>query len=155
MATADPGLPPDWKLPRLRIDRDGAWLDDGVEVTHPGILANLRANLRRDAGGYYIQTRVRIPVEVDDVPWVVVRVEPHGDRLRATLNDGTEEEIDPAALRLRAGDVPYCPVKGGAFEARLNRAAAHQLLALAHHDERTGQGMLRVGSREVPLHRGV
>ena len=162
MATAEPAPRPEpgpggeaegWRLPRLRIDRDGDWYEEDVLITHPGLLANLRGNLRRDAQGYFIQTRVRIPVEVADTPWVVVRVEPRGERIRVVLNDGTEEEVDPAAFRIGSGDVPYCPVKGGAFEARLSRAAAFQLLALADWDERTGRGTLRLGDRCVPLER--
>jgi hypothetical protein len=58
----------------------------------------------------------------------------------AGQQDGTETDVDPATLRLSAGDVPYCAVKGGAFEARLSRAAAFQLLALADHDESIGRG---------------
>ncbi|HXG14990.1 MAG TPA: hypothetical protein VNK50_02025 [Calidithermus sp.] len=161
MATADSapapapgGEPEGWRLPRLRIDRDGDWYDDDAPITHPGLLANLRGNLRRDAGGYYIQTRVRIPVQVEDTPWVVVRVVPQGERLRVVLNDGSEEEIDPGTVRLGPGDVPYCPVKGGAFEARFSRAAAFQLLGLADYDERTGRGTLRLGGRRVTLERG-
>ena len=68
----------DWQLPRLRVDRDGDWFDDGVQVTHAGVLAHLRAGLRHDAAGYFIQTRVRIPVEVEDAPFVVVRIERRG-----------------------------------------------------------------------------
>ncbi len=124
-------LPPGWKLPELRIDTDGEWWDEGIQVTHAGILANLRSNLKKDADGYFIQTRVRIPVSVDDVPWVVTRIERHGERLRALLNDGGEESVDPGAVRLGRGEIPYCPVKGGAFEARFSRAATFQLLALA------------------------
>ena len=71
---AAPTPPPAWTLPRLRIDAEGVWYDDDVEITHAGIVANLRGNLRRDAEGYFIQTRVRIAVEVADVPWVVVRL---------------------------------------------------------------------------------
>ncbi|HET9488221.1 MAG TPA: hypothetical protein VFR64_00500 [Methylomirabilota bacterium] len=145
------GPPAEWRLPRLRVDVDGDWFDDDVEITHPGILANLRATLRRDGDGYFIQTRVRIPVEVDDVPWVVTRVEAQGGRLRGILNDGSETDIDPAALRLGPGDIPYCPVKGGAFEARFSRAAAFQLFALAEYDEHTGTGRLRLGGREYAL----
>ena len=70
-----PTPPPSWTLPRLRIDVEGTWYDDDVEITHPGVVANLQGNLRRDAEGYFIQTRVRIPVVVADVPWVVIRVE--------------------------------------------------------------------------------
>ena len=63
-----PTPPPGWTLPRLRIDAEGTWYDDDVEITHPGIVANLQGNLRRDAEGYFIRTRVRIPVLVADVP---------------------------------------------------------------------------------------
>src|SRR5262245_16318176 len=79
-----------WTLPKLRIDVDGNWYDDDVEITHHGVLANLRGNLRRDGHGYFLQTRVRIPVAVDDVPWVVTRIERRGDRLHAVLNDGSQ-----------------------------------------------------------------
>jgi len=144
--------PSEWKLPDLRIDVDGEWFDSGVQVTHPGILANLRGNLRKDAQGYFIQTRVRIPVQVADAPFVVERVERRGDTLRAWLNDGSEQDVDPVTLRIGRGDVPYCGVARG-FEARLSRAAAYQLLALAEYDEGSGRGALRLGAREYPLAR--
>lgn len=140
-------------LPRLRVDQSGDWFDGDVEITHPGILANLRATLRRDAAGYFIQTRVRIPVVVEDAPFVVVRVERRGETLHAILNDATEVAIDPASLRVGAGDVPYCTVRDGVFEARLARAAAFQLLRLADYDERSGHGTLRLGGREYALRR--
>ena len=85
MSATPPETPPsEWRLPKLRIDVDGDWFDDDVEITHPGILANLRGNLRKDAGGHFIQTRVRIPVEVADAPFVVRRVE-HRDQLCCQL----------------------------------------------------------------------
>ena len=143
--------PEQWTLPKLHVDVNGDWYDDDVEVTHPGVLTNLRSNLRRDAHGYFIQTRVRIPVTVADVPWVVIRVERQGDGLCAILNDGTETVIDPATLRFGAAEVPYCAVQAGAFEARLSRAATYQLLALGEYDERTGRGALRLGGRKYEL----
>jgi hypothetical protein len=152
---ADPvpdALPAGWTLPTLRIDVDGDWWDGDVQITHAGILGNLRGNLRRDAAGYFIQTRVRIPVEVADAPLVVGRIERRSDALHAWLNDGSEQDVDPATLRIGAGDVPYCGVARG-FEARLSRAAAYQLLALADYDERSGRGALRLGNREYTLAR--
>lgn len=145
--------PTEWTLPDLRVDADGVWYDGGVEITHAGILANLRSNLRRDAAGYFIQTRVRIPVRVDDAPLLVMRVERRADTLRVWLNDGEEETVDPATVRVDARDVPYCAVKAGAFEARFTRAAAFQLLALAEYDEATGRGALRLAGREYPVSR--
>ena len=143
----------EWTLPALRIDVDGDWYDGDVEVTHAGVLANLRSGLRRDGEGFFIQARVRIPVEVADAPFVVTRIERRGDRLHAHLNDGAEEDVDAATLRIGPGEVPYCAVKAGAFEARLSRAAAFQLLGLAEYDAATGRGTLRLGDREIPLRR--
>jgi hypothetical protein len=145
--------PSEWTPPALRVDVEGEWHDADVQITHPGVLANLRGNLRRDAAGYFIQTRVRIPVQVADVPFVVTRVERRADALRAWLNDGSELDVDPTTLRVGPGDVPYCAVKGGAFEARLSRAAAYQLLGLTDYDERSGVGTLRLGDREYRLAR--
>ena len=142
-----------WQLPNLRVDLSGDWYDDDVQITHPGVLANLRSGLRRDGQGYFIQTRVRIAVVVKDVPFVVARIERRGDTLHAFLSDGTETEVDPTTLRVGPDDVPYCAVKKGAFEARLSRAAAFQLLALADYDERSGRGALHLGGREYSLAR--
>ena len=151
-APPDPNaLPSGWSLPKLRVDRNGDWFDDDVQVTHPGILDNLRGNLRRDDDGYFIQTRVRIPVTVEDVPWVVTRLERRGETLHGVLNDGTTETIDAATMRIGAEDVPYCAVKGGQFEARLSRAATFQLWALAEAD--SGGDVLRLGARTYPLRR--
>lgn len=147
------GLPAEWRLPALRVDVDGEWWDDDVQITHPGVVANLRGNLRRDADGYFIQTRVRIPVQVADAPFMVTRIERRGDALHAWLNDGAEQDVDPATLRIGPGDVPYGAVKDGAFEARLSRAATFQLLALAEYDERSGRGTLRLDGREYALAR--
>jgi hypothetical protein len=144
-----PDPPAGWTLPALRVDREGDWFDDDVQITHAGILANLRSNLRRDAAGYFIQTRVRIPVAVDDVPWVITRLERRGTALHAWLNDGSEESIDPATLRVSAENVPYCVVKAGRFEARCSRAATFQLLALAEQD--ASGDVVRLGDRAYRL----
>jgi uncharacterized protein len=154
MATEDPAAM-GWQLPRLRVDRNGDWFDDDVEITHAGILANLRSGLKRDTQGYYIQTRVRIPVEVEDKPFVVSRIERRGEGLHAILSDGTGTDVDPATVHVGRDDIPYCAVRDGAFEARLSRAAAFQLLALADYDEATGRGTLRLGGREYLLQRGT
>ena len=143
---------PQWSLPNLKIDSDGDWLNEGVEITHAGILANLRRNLRRDSEGYYVQAGpVKIPVEVEDTPVTVVRVEAEGDSLRLTLNDGSQELLDPLTLRLGPGEVPYCRVKDGQFEARLTRAAAWQLARFIHYDEASNSATLVLGGACYPL----
>lgn len=144
--------PPGWTLPNLRIDREGVWFADGGEVTHAGIVANLWSNLRVDAEGHFLQIGpVRIPVEVEDAPLVVVRVERDGDGLAVTLSDGSREPLRPETLRLGAGEVPYGRVKDGAFEARFSRAAAYELLQRVEYDEASERGTLVLGSARYPL----
>ena len=102
-----------------------------------------------------LRVPLSLPFPGGDAPFVVTRIERRGETLRAFLNDGTETDVDAATLRVGADDVPYCAVKGGAFEARLSRAAAFQLLALADYDESTGRGALRLAGREYPLRRSA
>jgi len=144
--------PSTWTLPRLRIDRDGAWFHDDEEVTHEGMLESLRSSLLRDADGHFIQVGpARVPVEVEDAPFIVLRVEIEGDRLMLTLNDLGREEMAPDTLRFGPDGAPYCRVKGGRFEARLSRAAAYQLLQHVEPDRSGTTSMLVVGARRYPL----
>ena len=140
--------PSAWKLPRLRIDRDGLWYHEDAEVTHEGILASLRDGLLRDADGHYLQIGpVRVPVEVDDAPLVVVRVEADGEGLAVILNDGSREALQPETLRLGPGEVPYATVKAGRFQARFSRAAAYQLLQRLEDDPESRSAALVIGPR--------
>src|SRR5207245_10023001 len=86
--------PSQWRLPRPRVDVDGDWFDDDVLITHAGILANLRSLLRPDTEGYFIQTRGRIPGEVQDVPLVGTRLERPGGTPHAFLDDGPQGAPD-------------------------------------------------------------
>lgn len=145
----DPGA---WTLPRLRIDREGAWFAEDGEVTHPGILANLRQNLRVDQDGHFLQIGpLRVPVEVEDAPFVVVRVEREEPELVLTLNDLTREALRPETLGMGPAQVPYCRVKDGRFGARFSRPATYQLLQLVEYDEHTGSGTLVLGDSRYPL----
>ncbi len=149
MASTDPSA---WKLPRLRIDRDGGWLHEEEEVSHEGILASLRQGLQVDAAGHFLQIGpVRVPVEVEGAPFAIVRFETDGDGFALWLNDGSREPLDPGSLRLREEDVPYCRVKGGRFEARFSRAAAWQLLQHVEAQPGGGPPTLSVGGRGYAL----
>ena len=149
MTTSDPST---WKPPRLRIDADGDWFHEDEAVTHEGILASLRAALEVDATGHFIQIGpVRVPVEVVDAPFAVVRLTPDGDGFALILNDLTREPLDPASLRLGAGEAPYCRVKGGKFAARFNRAAAWQLLQHVEAGSDDATATIRVGGRAYAL----
>lgn len=148
-AASDPST---WKLPRLFIDRDGVWFAEDGEVTHAGILANLLENLRVDRDGHYLQVGpVRVPVQVEDAPFAVVRVEFEGDAATVTLSDLSRERLDLATLSLGPGEVPYCRVRQGRFAARFSRAATWELLQRMEPDERTGQPMLVLSGTRRPI----
>jgi uncharacterized protein len=139
----------------FRIDRDGVWLHEGVEVTHPGVLRNLHANLRAEGESYFLQVGPsRIPVTVDDAPYVVLRlaVRPDG-ALHGQLTDGESEAIDPATLRLDARGVPYCRVKAGRFRARLSVAAWLQLAPYLEAEPGSDRSTLVLGGRRLPIPR--
>lgn len=147
--SADPST---WTLPRLRIDRDGAWYHDDAEVTHAGILANLRSSLQVDEQGHHLRIgSVRVPVEVEDAPFVVERVELEGEQLAVTLNDESREVLALDTLRVDERAVPRCRVKHGRFEARLSRAAAYQLLQHVEPGEAGGRAALVLRGRRHPV----
>jgi len=149
MPTSDPST---WKLPRLRIDRDGGWFHENEEVSHEGILASLSEGLQVDGSGHFLQIGpVRVPVEVEDAPFVVLRFEAEGEGFTLRLSDGSREALDPATLELREGDVPYCRVKEGRFDARFSRAAAWQLLQRVEPPPGGGPPALVAGGRRYPL----
>jgi uncharacterized protein len=144
--------PSTWKLPRLRIDRDGAWYHDDALVTHEGILANLRDNLRVDGDGHYLQVGpARVPVEVEDAPFVVLRVEREGDGLTVTLNDLSREPLVLDTLRVDERGIPRCRVKAGRFAARFARAAAYQLLQHVEPGEGGAGPALVLAGRRHPV----
>jgi len=144
--------PSTWTLPRLRIDRDGAWFHDDAEVTHAGILVNLRENLQVDDRGHFLQIGpVRVPVEVEDAPFVIVRVEREGDGLIATRNDLGREPLALDTLAVDERGVPRCRVKDGRFAARLDRAAAYQLLQQVDPGDGSRPAALVVGGRRYPV----
>lgn len=153
-----PGAPLDPALAgAFRIDRDGAWCHEGVEVTHPGVLQNLYANLRTEGGRHHLQVGpFRIPVQVDDTPFVVLRAgavaEP--DAILLHLSDGTRERLDEGTLFVDPRGVPYCRVKGGQFRARLSVAAWLQLAGRIEADPAGGPPVLVVGTRRSPLRQG-
>ncbi len=143
------GDPP---APRLFIARDGTWHHDGYEITHERLLGYLWTSLRVDAEGHHVLAgSLRVPVDVEDAPFVVLRVELADSAANVVLSDGDREPLAVHTLRFGPGDVPYCRVKGGAFAARLSRPAAWQLLQAVEADETTGQLHLVLGRRRLSI----
>lgn len=140
--------PSTWTLPKLAIDRDGAWHAEDGEITHPGLLASLRAALRVDADGYHIQIGpARVPVDVEDAPYSVLRVELDAASPSVILNDLSREPLRLDTLVFGPGEIPYCRVRDGGVDARFSAAAAWQLLQRVELDEATGGAVLVLPGR--------
>lgn len=152
MTAGEPGL-----SGAFRIDREGTWYHEGVEVAHPGVLRNLYANLRVEGEGYHLQAGpLRVPVEVADTPFVVVRadVDRRAAAIDVHLTDGSREPLRLETLRLDERGTPYCRVKDGRFAARLSIAAWLQIAETVELDHRSGEATLVLGDRRFLLRVG-
>ncbi len=135
----------------IRLDKEGRWYHEGVEITHRLTAELFSQSLKVDErGGYCIEVGVeRARVVVEDTPFMVTGVDLVGEGARLRLNDKSEEDLDPRTLRVGAENVLYCEVKSGVFPARFLRPAYYQLMeALEESDDGYA---VRLGSRLWPL----
>ena len=114
----------------IRLDREGRFLHDGELVTHRGMARAFASWIARHPDdGRFILTNGWdwTYFTVEGAPFFVegVRESPDGPLL--VLFDGTEEPLEPTALRLGDDGVFSTRVKGGAFEARFLRNAQLEL----------------------------
>jgi len=123
------------KTPPIKIDKEGRWFYQEEEITHrKTYLLYCRSLTRDESGGIILRVgREECPVEVEDVPFVVMTIEfvsagpGEEEALWITLNDETREKLSPETLRIAPDHIPYCRVRNGLFEARFSRNA-YQLL---------------------------
>jgi len=116
----------------IRIDKEGSWSYGGVAMSRQDIVALFYRHLRQDRSGRcFIEIgRQRYPVEVEDTAYVVWAF-----RIPCLLlSDGSVEQLDPGTLRIGRGNIPYCKVKKGRFEARFSRSGYYQLAAHMEYD---------------------
>ncbi len=136
----------------LAIDREGRWLNDGVELTHPRTLETFWRGLSRDDRGRYVVRlgREECPVHVQAAPYFVRRVDMDEGGVTLGLSDGTSEPLDPATLRLTEAGILHCRVKGGAHDARFSRPAYYQIAARIEESP-DGGFRLAIGDRRYPI----
>lgn len=115
--------------PRIYIDKEGNWYQDGIPILHRWTYLYNNKLLRRDEEGrYYIdEGRGRIYAHVEDTPYVVKMIDKRTDGLYLILNDETEERLDFDALWMNEENIPYTKVKNGEFEARFSRPAYYEI----------------------------
>ncbi len=141
----------DKTIPRIFIDKEGRWFQDGIPVRHRWTyLYNNRLLTRDEEGRYYIdEGRGKVYAHVEDTPFVVKMIDKREDGIYLILNDETEEKLDFRTLRLNEENIPYTKVKGGAFDARFNRPAYYEITKCLK--EESGQYYLELGDKRYRI----
>ncbi len=132
----------------MRIARDGTWHYMGTPIGRPAMVRLFSTILRREPDGRFVMVTPveRVGIEVEDAPFVAVRVDAEGEgasrRLRFLTNLGDEVVAGPDAPIRVAEDPatgepsPYVLVRKG-LEALIARPVFYELAELA--DERDGR----------------
>jgi hypothetical protein len=144
----------------ISVDLEGDWYYQEDKIIREDILELFLSNLCLTSGGTFVidWRGQRCALEVTDTPFIVSRV----DRISS---EGTKHEeiqiqlkhlpqpeiLDPSTLRVGKGNVPYCSVRNGQFQARFSRPAYYQLAAWIESDPDTGAFYLELNGRRYPI----
>jgi hypothetical protein len=145
--------------PEIRIDRDGVWYYQNMEMKRLEIVQYFYQHLRRDDQGQY---RVELNhehcfIQVEDVPYVIRSVSSGFTAadgqpgMVISLSDGSCEELDPETIRIGEKNVLYCRVKKNEYEARFSRKAYYQLAENIKHDPHQDRYFITIGNRSYTL----
>ena len=145
--------------PEIRIDRNGVWYFQNMEMTRKEIVQYFYQHLRRNSQGHY---HIEIGsehcrVQVDDVPYVIQSVSPGFAGIDGrtcmviSLSDGSCEELNPETILIGGNNIPYCRVKKSQHEARFSRQAYYQLAVNIEHDPHQDRYFMTMGDRSYPL----
>jgi hypothetical protein len=142
------GLPPVhlWNPPNcgdidIRIRKDGVWFHEGTPIGREALVRLFSTVLRKDEDGIYLVTPVeKLRIQVEDAPFVAVRVDRDGDVLRFVTNVGDEVEAgpeNPIRVEMDPGTGeprPYLHVRRG-LEALIARPVFYELVEMARERE--------------------
>ena len=134
----------------MRITTDGRWLYEGSPIGREAMVRMFSRILWREGDRYFLKTPVeKVGIQVDDVPFLVTRVETQtgdkgeelifttstGDRVRADAEHPIRVETDPET----GEPSPYLMIRFG-MEGRIVRSLFYQLVEqgrLAEHPDGT------------------
>jgi len=121
----------------IRIRKDGVWFHEGTPIGREALVRLFSTVLRLDPDGYHLVTPVeKMRIQVEDAPFIAVRVDQEGDVLRFLTNVGDTVEAGPEnAIRVEMDPVtgaprPYLHVRRG-LEALIARPVFYELVELA------------------------
>lgn len=117
------------KNPRIFIDKNGNWFQDGLKITHRWTYLENNRNLDIDEEGSFFvdEGRGRVYADVEDTPFVIKMVNRKDDKYFLVLNDETVEELIPEDITVCSGNVPYTSVKNNKFKARFTSRAYYEI----------------------------
>ena len=101
------------------VSKEGKWYHDGAEIIHRPIFLWMIQSLEKTEDGLFIVhlNNQKCYLEVEDTPLVVQKVDLIREgpektaHIRLTLNDESQEILDPDTLRISSESVLYCTVK--------------------------------------------
>lgn len=141
----------------MRIRADGTWLYLGTPIGREALVRLFASVLRKDEDGrtYLVTPVEKCGITVDDAPFLGVEIHAEGEgtgrRLTVRTNVGDVVEVGeghPLRFVVRAatgGLEPYVLVRGR-LEAKLTRAATHELIGLGEEAEIDGAAWFGVGA---------
>lgn len=144
----------------MHIARDGTWYHEGEPITRLALAQLFSGILRLEEDGrYYLVTPVeKWAIRVDDVPFVIVRMDVEGSgqdqelRFLSSLeHEVVADEQHPIRVQVdeRSGEPsPYLLLRDN-LQALLHRNVFYQLADLAEERQWRGQSRIGVWSRGV------
>jgi uncharacterized protein len=129
------------------VGKEGKWYHDGAEIIHRPIFLWMIQSLEKTEDGLFIVhlNNQKCYLEVEDTPLVVTQVSFSAEgpeQVILTLNDDSQEALDPGTLRINRESILYCTVKKGGFPARFLRPAYYQIAEKISEDDRGGFSLL-------------
>ena len=137
------------------IKANGQWFHEGTPIGREALVRLFSTVLRKDPEGYVLVTPVeKLAIEVEDAPFVAVRVDRVGEALRFVTNVGDVVDAGPDnAIRVEThpetGEPrPYLHVRRS-LEALIARPVFYELAGLAQRRDTPGGPMMAVRSNGV------
>lgn len=145
------------KNPRIFIDKNGNWFQDGLKITHRWTYLENNRNLDIDEDGSFFvdEGRGRVYVEVEDTPFVVKMVNKTDNKYFAVLNDESVEELLPANITVCSGNVPYTTVKSNRFKARFTSRAYYEIAKYIIQEEDGFYIATKDGNIKISMEEGL
>jgi hypothetical protein len=140
------------------VSKDGKWYHEGAEIIHRAIFLWMIQSLEKTEDGIFIVhlNNQKCYLEVEDTPLVVqqvdlIRESPEGQaNIRLTLNDESQEILNPDTLRISPESVLYCTVKNDVFPARFLRPAYYQIAENISEDD-SGEFNFILNNKKYPI----